>query len=238
MDNYVQIQIETKESKIDLERFVSEGTWKDLLIELVKKNKLDPWNVDIVEIVDKYIEAVKELKIMDLRIPANIILAASILLHFKSEALYLEIEGEKIEQDQESSIERAMPEIPELSFRLRIPPKRKITLNELIQALEEAMKLKEAKEQKKIESIDFPIKFEKKDIEEELRNVMEKIKRNADKKGMTTFSFLSKLFNPDDVLISLFVPLLYLMHRGKVILLQEQFFGEIIIALADQDGRE
>jgi len=100
------------------------------------------------------------------------------------------------------------------------------------------MKLKEAKEQKKTESIDFPIKFEKKDIEEELRNVMEKIKRNADKKGMTTFSFLSKLFNPDDVLISLFVPLLYLMHRGKVILLQEQFFGEIIIALADQDGRE
>jgi segregation and condensation protein A len=238
MDTYVQIQIETKESKIDLERFVSEGTWKDLLIELVKKNKLDPWNVDIVEIVDKYIEAVKELKIMDLRIPANIILAASILLHFKSEALYSEIEGEKIEQEQESSIERIMPEIPELSFRLRIPPKRKITLNELIQALEEAMKLKEAKEQKKVESIDFPIKFEKKDIEEELRDVMEKIKRNADKKGMTTFSFLSKLFNPDDVLISLFVPLLYLMHRGKVILLQEQFFGEIIIALADQDGRE
>lgn len=106
MSDLVQIQIETKESKIDLEKFVSDGTWKDLLIELVRKNQLDPWNVDIVEIVDKYIEAVRELRILDLRVPANIILAASILLHFKSEALYEEIEGKGEESGADEPVDR------------------------------------------------------------------------------------------------------------------------------------
>ncbi|MGB9732737.1 MAG: segregation/condensation protein A [Candidatus Micrarchaeia archaeon] len=231
MEKVVQIQIETTESKIDLEKFVSEGTWKDLLIELVRKNKLDPWNVDIVDIVDKYIEAVKELKVLDLRVPANIILVASILLYFKSEALYLEIEGKHEENGSEEAEQRIVPEIPQLSFRLRIPPKRKITLNELIQALEEAMKLKEEKEQKKSEVVEFPIKFESRDIEIELSRIMGEIKKNVDKKGMTTFSALAKAIRSKDILVEVFIPLLYLAHRGEILLIQEQFFGEIIIAL-------
>ncbi|MGC8699614.1 MAG: segregation/condensation protein A [Candidatus Micrarchaeia archaeon] len=231
MGSLLQIQIETKESKIDLERFVSEATWKDLLIELVKKNKLDPWNVDILEIVDKYVEAVKEFKTMDLRVPANIILAASILLHFKSEALYYEIEEKKEEENSAEPVQRSVPEIPPLSFRLRIPPKRKITLTELIAALEEAMKLKETKEQKKSETVNFPIKFENKDIELELNKLFEEIKASVDKKGMTTFSQIAMKERKKDPLVELFIPLLYLAHRERITLMQEAFFGEIIIAV-------
>jgi len=237
MQKLLEIQIETKDSKIDLEHFVSEGTWKDLLIELVRKNELDPWNVDIIEIADKYIEAVKELKVLDLRIPANIILAASILLHFKSEALYLELEGkQENEEVAEEPTQRIIPEIPQLSFRLRLPPKRKITLAELIQALDEAMKIKEVKEQKRNEVFTLPIKFENKDIELELSRVLHEIKMSVDKKGMTTFSSLAKISKSNDILVDLFVPLLYLANRGKIMLLQEQFFGEIIIVLGRLNG--
>lgn len=232
MSDLVQIQIETKESKIDLEKFVSDGTWKDLLIELVRKNQLDPWNVDIVEIVDKYIEAVRELRILDLRVPANIILAASILLHFKSEALYEEIEGKGEEGGADEPVQRVIPETPQLSLRLRIPPKRRISLAELIQALEEAMKLKEIKEQKKFQSVELPIKFENRDIELDMERVMNEIKKNIDKKGLTTFTAVAKAIRASDVLVELFVPLLYLAHKGKIALMQEQFFGEIIIALS------
>jgi segregation and condensation protein A len=237
MQKLLEIQIETKDSKIDLEHFVSEGTWKDLLIELVRKNELDPWNVDIIEIADKYIEAVKELKVLDLRIPANIILAASILLHFKSEALYLELEGkQENEEVAEEPTQRIIPEIPPLSFRLRLPPKRKITLAELIQALDEAMKIKEVKEQRRSEVFTLPIKFENKDIELELSRVLHEIKMSVDKKGMTTFSSLAKVSKSNDLLVDLFVPLLYLANRGKIMLLQEQFFGEIIIVLGRLNG--
>jgi len=237
MQKLLEIQIETKDSKIDLEHFVSEGTWKDLLIELVRKNELDPWNVDIIEIADKYIEAVKELKVLDLRIPANIILAASILLHFKSEALYLELEGkQENEEVAEEPTQRIIPEIPQLSFRLRLPPKRKVTLAELIQALDEAMKIKEVKEQKRNEVFTLPIKFENKDIELELNRVLQEIKMSVDEKGMTTFSSLAKISKGNDILVDLFVPLLYLANREKIILLQEQFFGEIIIVLGRLNG--
>jgi len=237
MQKLLEIQIETKDSKIDLEHFVSEGTWKDLLIELVRKNELDPWNVDIIEIADKYIEAVKELKVLDLRIPANIILAASILLHFKSEALYLELEGkQENEEVAEEPTQRIIPEIPQLSFRLRLPPKRKVTLAELIQALDEAMKIKEVKEQKRNEVFTLPIKFENKDIELELNRVLQEIKMSVDEKGMTTFSSLAKSSKGNDILVDLFVPLLYLANREKIMLLQEQFFGEIIIVLGRLNG--
>jgi len=237
MQKLLEIQIETKDSKIDLESLVSEGTWKDLLIELVRKNELDPWNVDIIEIADKYIEAVKELKILDLRIPANIILAASILLHFKSEALYLELEGkQENEEVVEEPTQRIIPELPQLSFRLRLPPKRKITLAELIQALDEAMKIKEVKEQKRSEAFTLPIKFENKDIELELSRVLQEIKMSVDNKGMTTFSSLARISKSNDILVDLFVPLLYLANREKIMLLQEQFFGEIIIVLGRLNG--
>ncbi len=225
----LQIQIQTTESSIDLGNFVSEGTWKDLLVELVKKNKLDPWNVDIVDIVDKYIEAVKTLKIMDLRIPANIILAASILLRFKSEALHFEIENNV---DEEAEAPRMSPSIEPLSFRLRVPPKRKVTLNELIAALDEAMKLKEIKERKR-DIVEMPLKFESKDIEVELERIYALINKNIDRKGMTTFSALAKATLGKDILTSLFIPLLYLTHRNRILLMQEEFFGEIIVALAN-----
>ena len=75
------------QKKLDLVSFVNYDTWKELLIELVEKQQLDPWNIDITELVNSYINAVKALKVMDLRIPANIILAASILLRMKSSML-------------------------------------------------------------------------------------------------------------------------------------------------------
>ena len=104
---------------------VNEATWKDLLIELVHKNMLDPWNIDIIDIVDKYVNAVKAMKVLDLRVPANIILAASILLRMKSEMLSINEPEE--EEATEEVVHREVLEPESLTFRLRIPPKRRVT---------------------------------------------------------------------------------------------------------------
>ncbi len=59
----------------------------DLLLSLVVAGKMDPWEIDIVEISDRYLEKLGELRELDLRISARTILAASIVVRLKSEAV-------------------------------------------------------------------------------------------------------------------------------------------------------
>ena len=58
--------------------------WKSILLDLVSSEKMDPWNIDIVELSEKYLQKINSMELMDLRVPANAILASSILLRAKS----------------------------------------------------------------------------------------------------------------------------------------------------------
>jgi segregation and condensation protein A len=215
---------------LNLETLVSEATWKDILIDLVKKENLDPWNIDITSIVEKYIETVKQMKVLDLRVPANIILAAAILLRMKSEMLSF---AEEVVEEPEIMQDRPGVTVGQLSLRVRVPPKRRISLQELIDALEEAMKIKEMREIAEMDGkkIDIPININLRDIEEEINELYTEIGKIADKSKMTTFSLLMERHKGDDILLGVFIPLLFLAHKQKVTLMQEKFFDEIIIAL-------
>lgn len=218
------------QKKLDIVNFVNYDTWKDLLIELVEKEKLDPWNIDIVEVVERYISAVKELKVMDLRVPANIILAASILLRLKSNMLSFGVDEEETEEGQIEG--RTPPLVQELALRLRPPVKRRLTLGELIEALDEAMKITEVRSARlKSEPLDVPIFVKEVNIEEDMENVYRHIERHADKERMTTLSYLLGAVKIDDVLLGLFIPMLFLANKGRITLMQERFFQEIIIKL-------
>jgi segregation and condensation protein A len=217
--------------RFDIENLVSEATWKDVLVELVKKNELNPWDIDIIEIVGKYLAVVKGMKILDLRVPANIILAAAILLRLKSDMLQLD----EISEEQAGVLdENARPYVPvdSLSMRLRLPPRRRITLNELIAALEEAMRLKEYKEARIAdEAKTIPLLLSRTDVEADIEVIYSIVKRNlgADKK--ISFSSLCSVAKKDDALLDLFIPLLFLASKERVMLLQDKFFGEILIGL-------
>ncbi|MDE1827951.1 MAG: segregation/condensation protein A [Candidatus Micrarchaeota archaeon] len=225
----LEVEATIDPANMNLEQLVTEATWKEVLIDLARREKFDPWNVDIVEVVDKYIEAIKGMKVMDLRIPANIILAAAILLRLKSEMLGF------AEEEIDESLppeERPMVTVDQLSFRLRIPPKRKMTLPELITALEEAMKLKEIKENVSREApIPIQLNINPMDIEAEIENVYKLVKKSVDKSKMTTFSILSQGRGLEEALLGVFIPLLFLSHKNKIVLIQERFFDEIIVAL-------
>ncbi len=224
-----EVQQYVSAESISIEKLVTEATWKDILIELVKKEQIDPWNIDIVDVVDKYVAAVREMKVLDLRIPANIILAASILLRFQSEVL-LHQEEEELAQEHEQS--RRITDVEPLTFRLRLPPKRRLTLAELVAALDEAMKLREVRElAKKNLQVSFPLMFKSVDIETEIENIYGIVKSNVDASNMTTFNTVSRSAQFNDVLLELFIPLLFLAHKNRVTLIQEKFFDEIIISL-------
>lgn len=217
--------------RFDIERFVGEATWKDILIELVKHNELNPWDIDIIDIVGKYVEVVKGLKVMDLRVPANIILAASILLRLKSDMLEL---GEDVAEGMapEDVAGRPYVSVDPLSVRLRLPPRRRVTLPELISALEEVMKLKEFRAARlAAPAAEFPLTLNRVDVEADIEALFVLLTQHVDSSRMLTFSSLYSLSQKGDALLDVFIPLLFLANKNRIVLLQEEFFGEIVIVL-------
>jgi len=212
---------------LDLEALVAETNWKEMLIDLVETEKLDPWSIDIAVIADKFVERVRTLQMLDLHVAANVILASSILLRMKTETLLFEEQ----EEEQNGGIEtKEVPQIPSLTLKLRLPPPRRLTLQELIKAIEEIMKIQQhvKKTIQPIQQNVFQINMNEKDIDALIEETFKSIKENVDSYGLVTFSQLIK--NKDlEGIIKVFVPLLFLEKNGKVLLFQERFFGEIFI---------
>lgn len=229
-------EVTTYSSGLNLQEFVRNATWRELLVELVETNQLDPWNIDIIKVVDGYIDAVRKMKVMDLHIPANIILAASILLRMKSETIDLLQVEETLETEELQQGPRVIPEVPTLVPRLRFQPKRKVSLNELMDALSDAIKSTERREaivKQRAEPVNIVI--DKDDIDEKMANTLKLVKENVDSEGLVTFQSLSAGFGTvEGILLGLFVPLLFLAHKGDVILMQENFFNEILVKLNNE----
>ncbi len=229
----MQELVEEAANGIDVVSLVSkEPTWKELIVELVDKNKLNPWDIDIVQIVDNYMDAVRGMKSLDLKVPANIMLAASILLRMKSTLLVITAPEPEPEEQYYggSGIESIVVE--PLNFRSRLPPKRRVSLEELISALDEAMKIKE---QRSVASsfVRPPISFQvgSTDIKADAEKVYEYIKEKVDSEHVALFSALAKDKSMRNVMLDLFIPMLYLASENKIALRQDRFFDEIFVSI-------
>ena len=70
----------------DIERNVdNEGI--GFLVDMAKSGKIDPWNINIVDITDKYLAHLCEMKSQNLRLTGRAFLFASVLLNMKSKVL-------------------------------------------------------------------------------------------------------------------------------------------------------
>lgn len=58
-----------------------------ILVEMVKQNKIDPWNIDIIDVTEKYLQRMIELKSLNLRVASRTLLFASILCRLQSNVL-------------------------------------------------------------------------------------------------------------------------------------------------------
>jgi len=59
-----------------------------LLIPLVEEGKIDPWSIDIANLAQLYIEQIRNMELLDMRIPANALSAATFLFKKKLEILF------------------------------------------------------------------------------------------------------------------------------------------------------
>ena len=234
----VETSIATR-GELDLQEFVQNATWRELLMDLVSTNKLDPWDIDIVKVVDSYLSMVRKMKVLDLRVPANIILAASILLRMKSDTMSIFGIGEQQpEAVAEEPQQRIAPQVEALQPRARMQPRRKVTLAELMEALGDAMKLQERRHASfEARSVPVRLLIEEDDIDEKKESVLSMIDESLDREGLTTFNLLSRRFAENDgVLTGLFIPLLFLAQEMRISMAQESFFDEILIRKIGGDG--
>lgn len=211
-----------------IQTLVVKPTWKEILLDLIHSNQLDPWNIDIVAIADMFFKTVKERKTMDLHLPANIILASSILLKYKSEVLRLEEDHpQAMAFEMEEAIEEA---IPQLVIKGRIPPKRQITLDELITEMERVIKYDTTERIRRKPTIpqNLELTINDFDIETKMDELYEKVKGSADAEGLALFSDLLEKKNNEEIIYTL-LPLLHLTQRQYIDIFQEEFFGEIFI---------
>lgn len=210
---------------INIEEMVKRPTWRSLLIDLVIRNKLDPWDIDIEVLVRNYINKVRKMRLMDFDIPGSIILACSILLKFQSIMLSYEEDDYKIE------------DLPPPNVDIVVRPKRRrpITLEDVINIVEKAFKTYKEKERtivKKptIEYVDFNYDFFEEDISTKIRirEIFDKIKKNADESGLVRFSTIMG----NEPILSL-ISILFLVNEEVIDIFQEQVFGEITIKILE-----
>lgn len=106
----------------------------EIIADLAKTGKIDPWNIDIVKVYDEYMKKLAELNAQNnLKFVGRAFLFASVLLNLKSKVLsgfsLSELEGE---DDSEDFIEDYMEGDFEAE-QLKIPSSNVISFNEVLQ---------------------------------------------------------------------------------------------------------
>jgi segregation and condensation protein A len=216
-------------------------SWKALLMKLVKEEGMDPWDINIGNLTQQYIQSVKSLKEANLNISGKVLLAAAILLRIKSTRLVnddlaefdqlltppVEEEAFYDSLEQELRTKEVHDHNYELHPRIPQPRKRKVSIFDLVNALEKALEVKHRRINR-IDEVNVEIP-DHVDINEAIDSVWGRITDWFTRvKEKLTFRNLLKEDTKKEK-IGVFQPLLHLAHNRKVYLKQDKPFGPIEI---------
>ncbi|MEM4255055.1 MAG: segregation/condensation protein A [Candidatus Norongarragalinales archaeon] len=214
---------------MDLLEVVVQPTWREFLVDLVQSEKMDPWDIDLCEVADKCLERIKNWESLDLRIPANVILASSLLLRFKADAL----EWKPLEEYYDAAVEETpmliQEELPELILKPNRPRARRVTLQELMTAVESVMKQGRRIQRIIPAPIALNVQLPQKTMGERISDVFEKAKALKDADSLVLFSELS-----EGKTVEHFIPILHLVNSQKVDAWQDEVFGEIFLKVLSE----
>src|SRR3989344_6694876 len=230
---------------LDLLLKKDEITWQNILYELVKTEQMDPWDIDLSSLSKKYLEALKKLTEVNFFISGKVILASAILLKMKSDKLLVQYmaqfdmlmfpaddleEFEDFEDNKKGRIK--LDEPPRLTVKTPLPRKKKVSLEDLVQALEKALEVDQRRTARRLEALRIPtnvaLPTKTFDIGAKIKEIYERIIFYFKTNPMVTFTELVGSERREDK-ITTFVPLLHLANQEKVHLNQEEHFGEIEI---------
>ena len=227
--------------------------WQVIIFELINSKQLNPWDIDIIILTKKYFEKIEEMQEADFYISSKILLAAALLLRIKSEFLLNrhiksidEILFGKKEENKYvvEKIEINEDELPFLIPKTPLSRLRKVTLPELLTALDKAINTESRRIKKEIavvraknlSEVDFPT-FKRIDLKDRIKHFYARIltflKKKAvdNEKNMNKISYSNIIGKDKEEKISCFLPLLHLSNTQKLWLEQEKHLDEIYIYL-------
>jgi segregation and condensation protein A len=238
----------TQEEVMDLLLEQDDVTWRTILLDLVKSEQMDPWDVNLTLLTKKYLQVVKEMQEHDLKISGKILLAAALLLRIKSTHFIDKdlAEFDQLLYQQQEEMEESWDNLSEEQKEQRIkekyklipknpqPRSRKVSIHDLINALQKAMETK-----KRILAQQRPVKYviHKKgmDIVEVIYDLYHKImyyaNKEEDKNKKISFTQLLPPQAGKQEKAFTFIPLLHLENLQKVETEQAKPFEEIYIKL-------
>ncbi|PIO06165.1 hypothetical protein COT29_02400 [Candidatus Micrarchaeota archaeon CG08_land_8_20_14_0_20_59_11] len=217
---------------MDLLEIVIQPTWREFLVDLVASERMDPWDLDIVQVADVYLSRVRQIKALDLRLPANVILASAIMLHYKADALRLEEVAAEPEEYAEPKIDE---DLPELMLKANRPRSRRVTLDELVRAVGDVMRSgRKGTPRAPITQV-FNLDVPTRGMNERMQELYEKASAMKDSEDIVLFSSLIGEWTPEFV-ISCILPLMHLVQEERMMAWQDEYFGEIFLKVLE--GKE
>lgn len=236
----------------------------DLLLHLIEKNKVDIYDIPIVEITEQYLDYIKQMESRDMNVMSEFLVMAATLLDIKCRMLLpKEVNEEGEEEDPRAELVQKLLEYKMykyMSFELRdrqvdaarslyreqrLPEevaayRQPVDYEELIgdmtlNRLHEVFKSIVRRQEDKIDPIRSKYgNIEKYEIDMEARTLFVEAYAREHRR----FSFrklLEKQSNRMEIIVT-FLVILELMKTGKIFISQENLFDDIIIVAAEEAG--
>ncbi len=239
----------------------------EILVNMAKQGKIDPWNVDIVEVTDKYLMHLFQSKAQNLRLTGRTLLFAAILLKLKSNVLEgIDVLDFEPQHQDEFNYDDEMPldyeeeyiptnnvisidEVLQRRTSVRLNHNRVVTLRDLIRQLEfyemldKKQSLKNAHERAKRRVQNYA-RLSPDDIinlahDEYIENGVQRLKDN-----------LSEILSRQDKIelneltllgmdkISAYISLLFLTVESDYDLEQDEFYGDLYVIKREENPAE
>lgn len=244
--------MEKKEEKINQNQVYDlitggEVSWQEIIYDLIRTEQLDPWDLDISLLAEKYLDKIRQLEEESFFVSSKVLLACSLLLRLKAEllanrfiqgldeALYGKQDAKKYEYERihldEDEIPILVPKTPMARFK-------RVTLQELMGALNKAIETENRRIKKEIKfrqaekaALVVMPRMDKVPLKDRISAAFSKLKSfisPEEKRHRMPFSTLAPSRTEK---LAAFLPVLHLSNQEKIYLDQEKHFDEFFMML-------
>ena len=229
----------------------------EILVGMTERGEVDPWNIDIVDVTDRFLAELDRRKELDLRVSGRTLFYAACLLRLKSDYLDGWDGGEDEESisdedddsltsypdfdvesgDEGEPMDRLEREIQRRLGRKNLRKRPPVTLYELIKQLKTAEKEQRRKQRRRaavprepdldLSAGDVVAVAHDEGYQNAVSVVMEEFRRATRDGHALTLDSLSGAMGWTRR--EVYIPLLFLMLEGELAIWQDEFFGEIYV---------
>jgi len=215
MDAYKRVIKMVQTTLEDFFEIATKPSWRSLLLDIIRKNQIDLWKIDVSLIAEKYLKEIEFLKVSNFEVPLNAVLICSILLKYKANRLVSFFELTK-EIEEELKQEPAQENFEEINVA-------ETKLDSFLESLKALAKPERKKYPKKVHYVE--VKKPNKDFKTILWFVEEELKKLEKESKFTDFKGRFADMSPAEV----FYSLLFIHKDEKVKIAQSELYSDFKI---------